>query len=200
MLRHGPKLLYMLQESEPCLDNSETSLLGWWSTLLGGHCFAVTNSPLAHCKTIQIKFSAADIMYIVQIQNTGKAVIVLLSITSAFPCGCPRSLCRHWLECRLTNWTLITNLTTFHFLPWLLLMMGHVCVPSLANVLNSVRCCLSTGNIFQSRQILAWLKTTNFYESLLTHDESWSNQDEDPKWFKLTWCKMDCAVCMRSLP
>ena len=78
-------------------------------------------------KTIQIKFSAADIMYIVQIQNTGKAVIVLLSITSAFPCGWPHSLCRHWLECRLTNWTLITNLTTFHFLPWLLLMMGHVC-------------------------------------------------------------------------
>ena len=76
MLRHGRKLLYMLQESEPCLDNSETSLLGWWSTLLGGHCFAVTNPSLAHCKTIQIKFSAADIMYIVQ------AVIVLLLITS----------------------------------------------------------------------------------------------------------------------
>ena len=66
------------------------------SKLLGGHFFAVTNSSLAHCKTIQIKFSAADIMYIVQIQNTGKAVIVLLSITSAFPCGWPHFAAIDW--------------------------------------------------------------------------------------------------------
>ena len=67
----------------------------------------------------QYEFEALPIKFklrfpVLQIQNTNKAVIVLLSITSAFP-SFPVALTSPPTLIGSHNWTRITNLTTFQF-------------------------------------------------------------------------------------